>query len=686
MENNRIYPDPKRFILFVGALAFFAVFGFALQLELSVDAPIRPIERGTPFLVRYRVFDYVGDEKKLTLSLDANVAFSGSFEEYETAILNQTVKPFQELGEIDRRVEDGVISGGIVCSGAVTGTHSLGVLAFELDKMIGSESLEIEITENDRLSRALYQRWDKKSKTDHFGLTLLLEDAIFYNEQYAFTIIAAKKVNPNEKLDLSGFYYYTPSFSQAKALWYEVFLSEKLDQETYVIKMADIVVNPNPLLEEQTKVKIYHPYLQWKDASGNDIEDLSYEDEYETVLYQKPSDVSFNPMEPILLKTWEGSPALEMGEIGTVRLSIESRSLFLGSFFKMISAPSTATSITLRRSQITESQGIRKIDRTYHYEYDFLPSSPATYTLTLEPFSYTVTRTGENLVFQTNPLTIVVKERQNEPVFTGIINPLKPLREDPTRVKNKQQFEKGLLLAFEKKWEESRRVFTRLAEEEPLSDDIWYNLGWVAFYHDQVGLSQLCFYRAVAIKESEDTQYNIRFIETAKSLSGRPLAKVYRIDRQTHRWLGVGGIAFLAPFLFVMVVRSLRWSVFRRSAKQEPMKKRGRMILVLLSLTGIICLTLYLADLIRENAFERQTVVQYDSIAYAGPAFSYPAIGTVAKGNVGKRLTEQNGFSYIEYIALSPQDTPLSGTVTPSVRYWIPTENQEIILDSLFTE
>ena len=397
-----------------------------------------------------------------------------------------------------------------------------------------------------------------------------------------------------------------------QALRYAAYLTETLGGETYALKMADVVVNPNPLLVEQAKVKVYHPYLRWIDASGKEIEDLSYEDEYETVLYQKPTDSSFFQADPIVLKEWEASPALQTGEIGTVRFSIESRSLFFGSTFKMISMPSAQTSLTLRRSWITESEGIRRIDRTTHYEYDFLPESAATYTLTIEPFAYTVTRTGETRVFQTDPLTIVVTQRLEDKPFTGILNPLKPLRENSARVKNKQEFEKGLLYALEENWEEATRVFSRLAEEEPLSDDIWYNLGWVAFSSDQVGLSQLCFYRAFTIVETEDTQYNIRFIETAKGLSGRPLAKVKRIDGLAHRWLGVGGVVCLALFSFSITLRLRRLSVFKRRREAEHPEKHRRLSRALLAFIALICLAFCAANLRREYAFERQAGKRHD--------------------------------------------------------------------------
>lgn len=686
MEKNRVCPRLKGILVFIVLYALSFVLGFALQLSISVDPPFQQIERGTPFLIRYVIFDYEGEEKNLTVSLDTQAAFSGNFDEFLASVIDHAIKPFQELGSIDRELEDGAVSGGIICSSALVGTHELEVLVFEKDRLVKSESLVITVTENHRLSQALNARWEKKKKPEHFGLSFLSENAVFYNEQYSFSMIAVEKVSASETLKLSGFYYYTPALSQAKALRYAAYLTETLGGETYALKMADVVVNPNPLLEEQAKVKVYHPYLRWIDASGKEIEDLSYEDEYETVLYQKPTDSSFFQADPIVLKEWEASPALQTGEIGTVRFSIESRSLFFGSTFKMISMPSAQTSLTLRRSWITESEGIRRIDRTTHYEYDFLPESAATYTLTIEPFAYTVTRTGETRVFQTDPLTIVVTQRLEDKPFTGILNPLKPLRENSARVKNKQEFEKGLLYALEENWEEATRVFSRLAEEEPLSDDIWYNLGWVAFSSDQVGLSQLCFYRAFTIVETEDTQYNIRFIETAKGLSGRPLAKVKRIDGLAHRWLGVGGVVCLALFSFSITLRLRRLSVFKRRREAEHPEKHRRLSRALLAFIALICLAFCAANLLREYAFERQAVVLFESPAYGGPAFDYPAIGTIAPGNVGKCLAQRDGFSYMEYLAPWAIDAPFSGDVTSAVRYWVPSENLEVILSTLFTE
>jgi len=686
MENTHDYRDTNPFILLFGAILFCSILGFGVRLQLSIDEAFQPVERGMPFLIRYSVFDYLGEETQLVVSLDRETAFSGDFDAFESLVSSQTIKPFQELGIIDQEVRDGVITGSIICAGTLIGTHRLEVLASEAETFIASQSGEITVLENNRLRQALLERWQKKSQKDHFGVTLLWEDAVFYNEQYAFTIIAAKNVSAPEDWALSGFFYYTPSLSQAESLWYTVYLAEQLGQETFIAKMADVVVNPNPILEEQTKVKIYHPYLQWTDANGNEIEDLSYEDEYQSVLYQKPNDTSFFPSEPILLKTWEGTPAMRVGEIGTVRLSVESRSLFIGSTFKLISTPSTATEITLRRSRITERQGIRRIDRTFHYEYDFLPASHATYTLTLEPFPYTVTKTGDKQVFSPDPLTIVVQERENDPVFTGIINPLKPLREDRTRVKNRQQFDKGISFAKEGNWAQAEGIFSRLALEEPLSDDIFYNLGWVAYYLDEIGLSQLAFYRASMLDNAEDTQYNIRFIETAKNLSGRPLKAVVRIRAQTQKWLLALGIATVSPLLAALAVRMARRSLTGRFKRAPLMKKRNRIFLTYLAIAGTSCSIAYCANGIREITYERQTVVMFDSLAYAGPSFSYPVIGTVKKGNVGKRIAEESGFSYIEYIALSSQETPLSGSLTPSIRYWIPFENQEIILNSLFTE
>jgi hypothetical protein len=643
-------------------------------------------EKATVFYVSFEITGNEAELELLSTDLSTATVFEGDYAGFQKMIEEGITKPVQKIryDEIEKNKER--YRGRFVCSGIIEGNSEILLNVFQEDEKIETIRIPIEIISNNLLKKAIEKRWEQKKRPDHFGSLILEENAIFYNEQYIFTMIAAKRTNLKEQLDLTGFFYYTPSLSHAKALSYEIYAIETLDGSDFVLKLTDIAVNPNPLLKEEAKTKIFYPYLEWSDLQGNLIKDLSYEDEYLEVLYQKPVNGSFTPFETIVLNSWEGTKRLEVGEIGTLELIVESKSRLLDKVFKILTIPGTDTLISSRNADVNEKSGIREISWVYRFSFDFIPTHPGTYTTWIEPFDYLDVGTGVQKHFYSEKLTINVDERATETAYEGIVNPLKPLREKGIDLNGHlDSFNSAVNLANQNRLEEAKIIFSELLDKYPLSSDLLYNLGWVSYYQKQYGESQLYFYRSCSIDFAEDSQYNIRFIESSLNLSGRPLYSIKRINRGIHFLFLISGCLFCLIFVFYVVIKAVRYHAFSFLRETAAPEKKQRNFFTFLLFIGCSLFFVYFSQEIQERSFERNVVIQYETYAYAGPSYNHPTIGEkIQIGNAGKFLDKNNEFCYIEYISSSPNETGNTGLISASVRYWIPEANLDFVIDTLF--
>lgn len=664
----------------------------AYSLEVQIDVASERKIKGEPFYIRFVVTlspqDSTPDSTGVSISLDSENVFQGDFTQFGEMVTKADktlqIKPLQQLEFVEEQRNDQTIQGYFLVSGVREGFHFINFVVSQKGETILKKKISLNILSNTVFENELQKRWFSKKTPQHFSFLYLTEKEVFFNQQYFFTMYAAKNINEPDELRLTGFFYYNPLQSDARSLSYEMYTVHTLREETFILKGSDVTVNPSQFLNANTKMKIFYPYLEWEKPNKEIVKDLSYDDEFlEMQIVQPPEKGGFYA-EEIRIESWNITPQLKIGEIGELSVSLKTRSSLTSPVFKILTAPGTGTILEYRETNITERAQYRSYEYVYRYQFEVIPVKEGTYTFSLQPFEYYDPKAAVRKVLEATPVQLSVTGTETISVFTGVVNPLKDLRQTARKSKDTNLYEEGIRKAKEGDTQNAISIFESLLKSDHLAADVLYNLGWLSYYAKDFAKAQLYFYRSALLRPEDDVKFNIRYIESTVGLRGQPIQKTTLISKNIHIFYFIIAIVMVSPGYVVFFFRVLKKRFGKSKGRLRPLKRSMKALYYSLTVLGIVFFVIFIAEEIVDHTQTRFAIVQYSGTLYSGPSFHYPTMGSVNEGDVGKYYRQENGFYYVEYTQTGLTEETASRGLLPTLGFWIPTENAEIVLDTIF--